>query len=137
MSDQGTILVIDDDDDFKASIRPALESAGYTMLQADSGREGLRMLVGNNPDVIVLDIMMETDVEGYSVNQAIKYQDEYAKYRGTPILMVSSIQKTPDERFPQATEVDMIRPDTYMTKPLDMDRFLETIARMCRRARKA
>ena len=98
MADQDKILVIDDDDDFKASIRPALEAAGYTMLQAASGREGLRMLTEHGPDVIVLDIMMETSEEGYSVNQAIKYQDVYAAYRDIPILMVSSIRETPDER---------------------------------------
>jgi CheY-like chemotaxis protein len=135
MADQDKILVIDDDDDFKASIRPALEAAGYTMLQAASGREGLRMLTEHGPDVIVLDIMMETSEEGYSVNQAIKYQDAYAAYRDIPILMVSSIRETPDERYPRASEVDMIRPDLYMTKPLDIDRFLGVIAKLCRRAK--
>jgi DNA-binding response OmpR family regulator len=135
MADQDKILVIDDDDDFKASIRPALEAAGYTMLQAASGREGLRMLTERGPDVIVLDIMMETSEEGYSVNQAIKYQDAYAAYRDIPILMVSSIRETPDERYPRASEVDMIRPDLYMTKPLDIDRFLGVIAKLCRRAK--
>jgi DNA-binding response OmpR family regulator len=135
MADQDKILVIDDDDDFKASIRPALEAAGYTMLQAASGREGLRMLTERGPDVIVLDIMMETSEEGYSVNQAIKYQDVYAAYRDIPILMVSSIRETPDERYPRASEVDMIRPDLYMTKPLDIDRFLGVIAKLCRRAK--
>lgn len=135
MTDQVKVLVIDDDDDFKASIRPALEAAGYAMVQAASGREGLRMLVEHDPDLIVLDIMMETTEEGYGVNQAIKYQDAYERYRSIPILMVSSIQETPDERYPRASEVDMIRPDRYMTKPLDVDRFLEMISNLCRRVR--
>ncbi len=129
------ILLIDDDQDFRASIRSLLESHGYAVLEADSGREGLRKVVEYKPDVIVLDIMMECDVEGYGVNQAIKYQDLYADYRNIPIVMISSIDLTPDERFPMAGELDMIRPDFYLTKPLEIPKFLEVVQRaaaLCR-----
>ncbi|MDH3455664.1 MAG: BON domain-containing protein, partial [Gemmatimonadota bacterium] len=129
------VLVIDDDDDFRASVRPVLEAAGYVVLEATSGHEGLEQLVKHDPDLIVLDIMMETSVEGYGVNQVIKYQDEYKQYRSTPIVMVSSIQESPDDRFPRAGEVEMIRPDAYLTKPLDIDRFLGIVERAVERRR--
>lgn len=133
MVQSNKVLMIDDDDDFRASVRPVLESAGYTVFEGRSAREGLAQLVAHDPDVIVLDIMMETGDEGYGVNQAIKYQDEYRKYRGTPIVMVSSIRETPDDRFPRATELEMIEPDAYLTKPLDMGRFLEIMKKMVAR----
>lgn len=123
------ILVIDDDQDFRASVRSLLESHGYAVLEADSGREGLRKVVEQRPDIIVLDIVMECDSEGYGVNQAIKYQDVYADYRNIPIVMTSSIDLSPDERFPMAGELDMIRPDFYLTKPLDIPKFLEVLQR--------
>jgi len=63
------------------------------------------------------------------VNQAIKYQDEYAAYRNIPIVMTSSIELSPDERFPMAGELEMIRPDYYLTKPLDIPKFLEIVQR--------
>jgi CheY-like chemotaxis protein len=129
------ILIIDDDNDFRASVRSLLESQGYGVFEADSGKEGLRKVVEYKPDVIVLDIMMECDVEGYGVNQAIKYQDLYAEYRNIPIVMTSSIELTPDERFPMAGELDMIRPDFYLTKPLEIPKFLEVVQRaaaLCR-----
>jgi CheY-like chemotaxis protein len=129
MTDNLTILIIDDDQDYRASARSLLESHGYVVHEADSGREGLRKVVEQKPDIIVLDIMMECDVEGYGVTQAIKYQDAYADYRNIPIVMVSSIDLTPDERFPMAGEVDMIRPDFYLTKPLDIPNFLEVVQR--------
>ena len=129
MSDNLKILIIDDDQDYRASARSLLESQGYVVLEADSGREGLRKVVEQRPDIIVLDIMMECDTEGYGVNQAIKYQDAYADYRNIPIVMVSSIDLTPDERFPMAGELDMIRPDFYLTKPLDIPKFLEDMQR--------
>jgi len=123
------ILVIDDDQDFRASVRSLLESHGYAVVEADSGKDGLRKVVEQKPAIIVLDIMMECDCEGYVVNQAIKYQDEYAAYRDIPILMTSAIDLSPDERFPMAGEVDMIRPDYYFTKPLDVPKFLEVVQR--------
>ena len=123
------ILIIDDDQDFRASVKSLLESHGYVVLEADSGREGLRKVVEQRPDIIVLDIVMECDSEGYGVNQAIKYQDVYADYRNIPIVMTSSIELSPDERFPMAGELDMIRPDFYLTKPLDIPKFLEVVQR--------
>ena len=123
------ILVIDDDQDFRVSVRSLLESQGYVVLEAASGKDGLRKVVEQKPDIIVLDIMMECDVEGYGVNQAIKYQDAYAEYRDIPIIMTSSIELSPDERYPMAGELDMIRPDFYLTKPLDIPKFLEVLQR--------
>jgi CheY-like chemotaxis protein len=123
------ILVIDDDQDFRASVRSLLESHGFMVLEAESGKEGLRSVVEQTPDIIVLDIMMECDSEGYGVNQAIKYQDAYANFRNIPIVMTSSIDLSPDERFPMAGDLDMIRPDFYLTKPLDIAKFLEVVRR--------
>jgi len=123
------VLVVDDDKDFRESVKSLLESHGYIVLEADSGREGLRKVVEQKPDIIVLDIVMECDSEGYGVNQAIKYQDTYADYRNIPIVMTSSIELSPDERFPMAGELDMIRPDFYLTKPLDIPKFLEVLQR--------
>jgi CheY-like chemotaxis protein len=73
--------------------------------------------------------MMETTVEGYGVTHSLRYLDEYIEFRHIPIFMVSSIEESPDERFPMSAEVEMIRPDRYLTKPLDIPellRFLET-----------
>ncbi len=128
------VLVIDDDEDFLESVRSLLESEGYDMVEAESGREGLQKLVQHDPDVIVLDIMMESTSEGYGVNSAIKFQPEYEPYRDVPIIMVSSIQMSPDERFPRAEELGMIRPDEYLTKPLDIPRFLEALRRAVQHA---
>ncbi len=121
------VLLIDDDQDFRESVRSLLESRGYEVIEAESGHEGLRMAAGSKPDVILLDVMMETSVEGYSVTHALKYHDEYAESRDTPLFMVSSIQESPDERFPMSAEVEMIRPDRYLSKPLDIPRFLDLL----------
>lgn len=121
------VLVVDDDEDFMESVRSLLEAEGYMVIEASSGREGLQKLVQQRPDVIVLDIMMESTTEGYGVNSSIKYRPEYEEYRDIPIIMVSSIQESPEQRFPRAEELGMIRPDEYLTKPLDIPRFLAVL----------
>jgi CheY-like chemotaxis protein len=121
------VLVIDDDRDFTTAVVAVLEREGYEVVVADSGREGLRQLRAHNPDLIILDIMMESTTEGYGVNEAIKYSDEYREYQTRPILMVSSIQESPDQLFPRSSDADMIRPDRYLTKPLDIPTFLAVV----------
>jgi CheY-like chemotaxis protein len=127
-----TILVIDDDADFRATVRAILEREGYVVAEADSGVEGLRQLKACNPDLVLLDVMMESISEGYGINEAIRHSGEYPRFDQTPIIMVSSIQESPDERFPRAPEVDMIRPNRYLTKPLDIPRFLEIVRKTVR-----
>jgi CheY-like chemotaxis protein len=133
MTPKKTVLVIDDDTDFQASVRSLLEAEGYEVVPALTGREGLRKLRETKPHVVVLDIMMESPTEGYGVSESIKHGEEYADVRDTPVVMVSSIRETPDERFPRSPDVEMIRPDRYLTKPLDIPRFLEIVARVARR----
>jgi CheY-like chemotaxis protein len=128
-ADTATVLVIDDDTDFTTAVRVVLEGEGYRVVTAASGREGLRLLRESPPDLIILDVMMESLTEGYGVNEAIKHSGEYEQYQQTPILMVSSVQESPDQLFPRAPETDMIRPDRYLTKPLDIPMFLEVVRR--------
>ena len=127
MSDK-RVLVIDDDGDFRAAVVALLSAQGYAVAEAASGREGLEQLRSVDPDLIVLDVMMENAFEGYGVSQAIHYQPGFAEFQDVPILMVSSIQENPEERFLKAEyEAGMVRPDFYLTKPLDVPRFLATV----------
>ncbi|OQX96044.1 hypothetical protein B6I21_02285 [candidate division KSB1 bacterium 4572_119] len=128
MSEKAKILIIDDDVDFRVSIRTLLQAEGYDTVEAESGKQGLEKIKEETPDVILLDIMMETMDEGYLLNQVIKFQKQFEDFKSIPVLMVSSIQEDPLSRFPAATgQVDMITPDYYFSKPVDIPRFLETL----------
>lgn len=121
------VLVIDDDVDFRTAVKSLLESQGFEVFEADTGHEGLKVVLDRHPDVILVDIMMENDTEGYSVTHALKHEEEYAAFRNTPVFMISSIQEDPDERFPMSPEADLIRPDRYLTKPLDAAKLLDML----------
>jgi CheY-like chemotaxis protein len=118
------ILIIDDDRDFVASTSALLEAYGYEVIVATSGRAGLERAITERPDLIVLDVMMEHDSAGYEVNQAVKFAPGFESVRHIPILMVSSIEIDPAARFSAAGEVAMVTPNAYLTKPLDIQRFL-------------
>jgi CheY-like chemotaxis protein len=131
------VLVIDDDSDFRAAVKSLLDSHGYSVLEAASGHEGLEMAVAHKPDIILTDIMMESSDEGYGVTFRLKNDDEYAEFRNIPLFMISSIDSTPDERFQLSPEVDLIRPDGYLTKPLDADQLFRLVDKAAGKARSA
>ena len=58
------ILVVDDDPDTVEVIRMTLESAGYEVVSASNSRQGLERVVSEKPDLIILDVMMDTTTEG-------------------------------------------------------------------------
>ena len=120
------VLVIDDDQDFVASVRAVLEAEGYAVASASSGREGVALISAADPDVVICDVMMETTTEGYAVSGAVKMR-EMTGGDAVPFIMVSSIQSSPDELFGRSEELGAIRPDAYLTKPLDIARFLEVV----------
>ena len=88
MADKHRILIIDDDADYCASTRALLEGECYEVDEANSGRSGIELVRATRPDLIVLDIMMESPVEGYTVVQALKFHGEYSDVAEIPIVMV-------------------------------------------------
>jgi CheY-like chemotaxis protein len=126
-SAQKKILVIDDDKDYCRSVRALLEGEGYEVCCALSGSEGLEKAISLQPDLIVLDVMMENTWAGYEVSQTLKFRSGYESVRRVPIVMVSAIEEHPAERFARSNDPSMVGPDVYMTKPLEVKRFVETI----------
>jgi two-component system alkaline phosphatase synthesis response regulator PhoP len=125
---QRRILLIDDDSDFLASTSALLEAHGYCVLQAHTGREGLDRIKTEHPDLVIVDIMMENEWAGYGVNEAIKFDPGFECVRHVPVVMVSSIGLDPEARFGGFTdEAEMVTPNLYLTKPLDIPRFITEI----------
>jgi CheY-like chemotaxis protein len=127
MPGKAKILIIDDEDDYRASTRALLEGEGYDVVEAATGAEGLQVARDQRPDLIVLDVMMEYQAAGYSINQALKASEEYRDLRDTPIIMVSSVEADPTTLFGWIGDTSPITPDMYMTKPLDLAEFLRRI----------
>ena len=120
------ILVVDDDVDFQVIMRRMLESEGYEVEIAADGDQALEMVRGEEPpDLILLDVMMATTLEGVDVAREIKGD---LALEDIPIIMVSSIATSPYAAdFPE----DEVPIDGWLTKPVQrsvllkmLDRFL-------------
>lgn len=85
-----TILLVDDDVDFLAANKMALELAGFTVHLAGSGAEGLAAAVRELPDAIVLDVVMEQPDEGFVLARTLR-QDE--RTRRIPLVILSSVNE--------------------------------------------
>lgn len=121
------ILIIDDDEDYRASTRVLLESEGYEVIEAANGREGLAATSTHRPDLVILDVVMDSLGEGYSINQAIKFLPEYRALGPIPVLMVSSVEMDPASLFGWIGDTSRISPDAYLTKPIDIPTFLDRV----------
>ncbi|MGD8736176.1 MAG: response regulator, partial [Anaerolineae bacterium] len=81
------ILIIDDDPDLVEVVRLTLEASGYQVFSAASGAEGLSKVKEVNPDLIILDVMMDYTTEGFQVSLQLRSPEagsEYAAYRDIP-----------------------------------------------------
>ena len=121
----GKILVVDDDPDFVEFTRIVLEREGHTIVSAAGGGEALDKIGEETPDVVILDVIMDTVLDGLSVSQALSEHDEYKR---VPIIMITSIANTDyAELFPTDEYVHL---DTFLTKPVPPERLVEEVDRL-------
>jgi len=122
------ILVVDDDPDFVAITSLVLEQEGHDVICAANGDDALQMVAEEAPDLIILDVIMSTPLDGLSVSQKLM---DHPEYRDIPIVMVTSIANTDyAELFPSDEYVHV---DTFMTKPVASDRLVKEVNRLLRR----
>jgi CheY-like chemotaxis protein len=119
------ILIVDDDPDFVEFVQLILESQGYEVVSAASGDEGLVRVQEEKPDLVVLDVVMASVLDGLSMSQ--RMHDNPA-HRDTPILMVTSIANT-DYAVLFPTD-EYIHIDGFMSKPISPDKLLSAVEQL-------
>ena len=125
------ILVIDDDPDFRDAVTPILESALYDVVNASNPEEGKKKIFSEEPDLILLDIMMDSLFDGFSLCHAIKTSKEYKEFNDIPIIFVSAVKEITGSRFQfKGQEQGMVGPDDYIDKPVKPDDLLSRIEKL-------
>jgi len=114
------ILIVDDDRDIVDSLKMVLHSAGYTVFIAENCAECRESLKKQRPDLILLDIMMDTMTDGFVLGMELKNDPELA---AIPVIVLSSIEK--QTGFP--VDRDYLKVDAYLEKPVPPAGLLETI----------
>jgi CheY-like chemotaxis protein len=125
------ILIVDDDVDLVDSLAQALIQNGYSIARAHSAGEGLRRLLAEKPDLVILDVMMETDTAGFEMAYQVRNRrthSRYAEFRDVPIILLTAINQATNSRF-SLNEKDSFLPNVndFVTKPFRMDELIEKV----------
>ena len=114
------ILLVDDDAEIVESLRLALESNGYTVLVARDGNQGLALTERENPDLVILDMMMPKR-SGFLVLEKMR------RTRAEPMRV---IMITANEGSRHKAYAEMLGVDDYIRKPFPMDRLIDSVQRL-------
>lgn len=122
MVSHAKILIIDDDPALRQLVSSSLQTAGYQLLTAADGQEGLRQMYHSHPDLIVLDVNMPT-MDGWTVCQRVR------EVSNVPIIMLTA-QGDPDEIVKGLD----LGADDYLVKPFEIGVLLARVRANLRRA---
>jgi len=112
------ILMVDDEVDLVETVRFPLEMEGYQVLVSYNGEDALNQARKENPDLIILDIMLPK-LDGYKVCRLLKFDE---RYRHIPILMLTAKTQEKDKLLGKETGAD-----EYITKPFEINELLEKV----------
>ena len=119
------IVIIDDDPEICDAMRHILSQNGYQVFTALDTRKGHQLFVDTRPDLLILDIMMETMDEGLNFATEVKKKDGVF---GVPILIVSA--RPPVENgYGRALDEDLdwIHADIFMEKPVEPEELIHNV----------
>jgi DNA-binding response OmpR family regulator len=119
------VLVVDDDPDLVEAVRITLEAEGFVVSSARDGTEAKKRLAEHTPDVILLDVMMATDTEGFDLAYELLDSPET---KDIPIVMLTAMSQSQSyiETFQQITD----RPwpvSVFLEKPISPKKLVEAI----------
>src|SRR5512135_1835707 len=117
-----TILIVDDDPDFREFVRIVLESHDYAVLEAANAPSGLALMRDRQPNLVLLDAMMSYELAGIGIIRTVRQDPELAHI---PLILISAVLSDDEDRFLPADERNMV--DRFLTKPISPDALLAEV----------
>jgi CheY-like chemotaxis protein len=125
---QAKILIVDDDPDIRDSLQAILQGQEYTVIAAANKSQGLDKARTEKPDLIMLDVMMETWQDGFELSRELR-KDEQLK--DTPILMLTGVKdKTGIDFKSTAGDPTWCPVDGFLDKPVDAATLIAEVERL-------
>ncbi len=118
------ILIVDDDPSFGDATQILMEHDGHEVERAFSGKEGLQKALDHHPDLVILDVMMESVLEGVNLTKKLH---QNPRTTDIPVIMVSSIANSDYAGLFPTDEYIYI--DAFLTKPVDPARMVRKVHR--------
>jgi len=127
------VLLVDDEVDFVEINRVALENKGYQVVVAYNGKEAVERALKEKPDVIILDVMMATQTEGFDVARQVRTHKEM---QDTPIIMLTAIRERMDIKWKIEPDKEWLPVTEFLEKPVPPERLIGKVEQMLRRGEK-
>ena len=122
------ILIIDDDNDFTEATKVILGSRDYEVISADNTKEGLLLLETEDPDLLILDVMMENKAAGIIISRQLRKNPKFQKL---PILMLTGMREQTGFFFPGEPKSDTFLPvNEFLEKPHLPEILLEKVEKL-------
>jgi CheY-like chemotaxis protein len=122
------ILIVDDDSDMTEALRAMLESPGYTVVTAGDRKEGMEKIRSEKPDLLILDVMMDTWHDGFEMARQIRKDPQSKK---TAILMLTGVKdKTGIEFKSTAGDPEWLPVDGFLDKPVESQILLAEVRKI-------
>ena len=118
------ILIIDDDIDLVEAMRLTLESAGFEVIDAQDGKKGVEKIASGSPDLVILDVMMGTQDEGFHVAYQIKNNPDTSDI---PLIMLTAVGQETGFSFNKEKDEDFLPVNEFLEKPIDPDTLIELV----------
>jgi len=118
------ILAVDDDQDDLKMITMILEPEGYEVVTAENGNEALQKVESENPDLILLDVMMP-ELDGFAACAKLKSSPER---QGIPVILLTGVAKFITKSKYPLNGVLRADAEEYLEKPLDPEELLKVVA---------
>ena len=125
MNQKKRILIVDDDFDFAAAIARILTTANYDVEKAGSLQEGLKAIQEREPDLILLDVMMERYDDGFNMCYDLKHDE---RYKHIPVIMITAVTEVTGLKFNPDTDGEYLQAEGYLRKPIKAELLLERVA---------
>jgi CheY-like chemotaxis protein len=122
------IMVVDDDPGIRDSLQTILESRQYTVITAADRTEGMDKIKAEKPDLLILDIMMSSWLDGLDMSKKLKKDPQFS---GMPIVMLTAVrEKTGFDLRPRSGGPDWCSVDAYLDKPVAPAALLAEVERL-------
>ena len=118
------IIIIDDDIDLVEAMRLTLEGAGFEVIDAQDGEHGIEKVRSDGPDLVILDVMMGTQDEGFHVAYQIRANKDT---QDLPIIMLTAVGQETGFDFDRERDEDFLPVNEFLEKPINPELLVELV----------